>query len=177
MALHSEYGEALFLAALEADAADRIYAELEAVTEAVGQQPEYVRLLDTPALSRQVKHTLIDGAFGDFQILLRNLIKMLSDKSLFYGIAKVSAEYGRCYDEYRGIQRAEAVTARPMTEQQKEAMISRLKAMTGKNIVLTNTVDPDILGGVTVRYSGVQLDGSLRRKLEDFEKALKKTVI
>ena len=46
-----------------------------------------------------------------------------------------------------------------------------------KTIILTNTVDPSILGGVKLRYLGVQLDGSVKTRLDKFEDALKNTVI
>ena len=49
--------------------------------------------------------------------------------------------------------------------------------MTGKQVVLVNQVDPSVLGGIAVRYSGKQLDGTLRRRLDELEAGLKNTVI
>jgi F0F1-type ATP synthase delta subunit len=34
-----------------------------------------------------------------------------------------------------------------------------------------------VLGGVAIRYSGVQLDGTVKRRLDDLAKSLEKTVI
>ena len=45
--------------------------------------------------------------------------------------------------------------------------------MTGKKIILKNTVKPEILGGVMLRYSGIQLDGSVKSRLDAFERSLK----
>ena len=45
--------------------------------------------------------------------------------------------------------------------------------MTGKKIILTNTVKPEILGGVMLRYSGIQLDGSVKSRLDAFSRSLK----
>ena len=45
--------------------------------------------------------------------------------------------------------------------------------MTGKKIILKNTVKPEILGGVMLRYSGIQLDGSVKARLDGFAKSLK----
>ena len=58
-----------------------------------------------------------------------------------------------------------------------ESEITELSAMTGKKIIIKNTVCPEILGGVKLRYSGTQLDGSVKTRLDSFEKSLKNTVI
>jgi F-type H+-transporting ATPase subunit delta len=56
-------------------------------------------------------------------------------------------------------------------------MKEKLAKMTGKTIIIKNTVDKSILGGVKLRYSGIQLDGSVKTRLDTFEKSLKNTVI
>ena len=174
---NSAYGKALFLAAAESGVIDEVYRQLAAVDTVIREQPDYVKLLDTPALSRQQKHELIDRAFGGFELLVTNLIKMLGDRGVFFAFEKVVKAYGIMYDEYYNIERAEAVTARPLTEAQSRALVQKLEEMTGKRVVLSNTIDPYILGGIAVRYSGKQLDGSLRRRLDELEAGLKNTVI
>jgi len=174
---NSAYGRAIFLAAAESGVIDEIYTQLSAVCTAVREQPDYVKLLDTPALSREQKHALIDEAFAGFEPLVVNLIKMLGDRGIFFAFESAVTAYGTLYDEHHNIERVSAVTARPMTDVQKAALVQKLENMTGKQVVLTNTVDPHILGGITVRYSGKQLDGSLRRRLEELAAGLKNTVI
>ena len=63
------------------------------------------------------------------------------------------------------------------TEKQKEAISSKLAAMTGKTIILKNTIDPDVLGGLKLRYMGIQLDGTLRARLDAIESGIKKTIL
>ena len=81
------------------------------------------------------------------------------------------------YDKARGIERVEAVTAVAMTEAQLAALRAKLTALTGKTVVIRNTTDPTILGGMKLRYSGLQLDGSVRSRLDAFERSLKEIVI
>ena len=174
---HSVYGKALFLAAEEAGVIEEIFSDLSCLCELLSQNPDYPKLLDTPALSRNEKHRIITEAFGNLDRLLVNLIMMMSDKGIFYRFERVCHTYGELYDEYFNIERAEAVTARPMSETQIDALREKLEKTTGKRIIIKNTVDPDILGGVRITYSGVQLDNSLKRRLCDIEKSLKNTII
>ena len=41
-----------------------------------------------------------------------------------------------------------------------------MQKMTGKNIVLTETVDPAVLGGLRLDMDGTRLDGTVQRHLE-----------
>jgi len=41
-----------------------------------------------------------------------------------------------------------------------------LQKMTGKNVVLTETVDPSVLGGLRLDMGGKRLDGTVQRHLE-----------
>ena len=69
------------------------------------------------------------------------------------------------------------VATSSLSAQQEEAIKAKLSAVLNKTIVIKNIVDPSILGGMKLRYSGVQLDGSVKTRLDKFEDALKNTVI
>jgi exodeoxyribonuclease VII large subunit len=53
----------------------------------------------------------------------------------------------------------------------------KLENMTGKAIVIKNTVDKTVLGGIKLRYLGRELDGTLKARLSSIEKSLKNTII
>lgn len=171
------YADALFMAALEADDTEQIYTDVNTVSEAILQNPQYISLIDTPALDAQQKHGLLECALRDIHPLLLNLLKLLGDKSRFYCFEKIACAYNKLYDEHNNIVRGEAVSAHPLTQAQMSALTQALCDKYGKRIILTNTVDSAILGGIRLNISGIQLDGSLRRRLCDIEKILKNTVI
>ena len=64
-----------------------------------------------------------------------------------------------------------------MTPRQMEAMRAKLSRMTGKTVIVRNTVDPSVLGGVVLRYAGKQFDGSVKARLDALEKSLKEIVL
>ena len=57
------------------------------------------------------------------------------------------------------------------------AKMDELEEITGKTIIIKNTVDAAILGGMKLRYLGQQIDGSIKTKLDKFDKSLKDLVI
>lgn len=173
----SEYGRALFMLTEETARTESTVSDIKAVQKVLSENPEYVKLLDTPALSKEEKLLLIDKAFKQVDTYLLNLIKILCENHSVYMFGKTAETFFDLYDEARGIERVEAVTAVPLSEEQKKKLASKLAAITGKQIIIKNTVSKEILGGIQIRYSGKQIDGSVKTRLDSFEKSLKKIVI
>jgi F-type H+-transporting ATPase subunit delta len=119
----------------------------------------------------------VGTAFGRLDENLLNLIKILTERRSVQLFGKIAEEYYRLYDESRGILRVEAITALPLTKAQADAITRKLSSSLNKTVVLSNTIDQSTLGGVKLRYGGVQLDGTVKTRLDKFEEALKNTVI
>jgi len=177
MASSKQYGKALFEITEELGTTEQVLADMQAVRALMSASAEYPKLLDTPAVPKEERVELIEKALGSFDTHLVNLIKILSEHHSTYLFPKVCDEYSALYDASRGIERAVAISAKPMSEEQKAALVKKLENMTGKTVKLENTVDPEILGGLKVRFSGKQLDGSIKTRLDSFEANLRELVI
>ena len=172
-----EYGKALFMLTEERESTDAALTDVKTVDAIFKSNPDYVRLLDTPALVKAEKLSLADEAFGTLDEDVKNLVKILSERHSVHLFKEVARTYIQLYNESRGIITVEAVTALKMTDGQLEALREKLAKQTGKTIIINNTINPEILGGVKLRYLGRQLDGSVKTRLDKFEKSLKNTVI
>lgn len=171
------YGDGLFMLTEELGETEQVKQDFELLCAAIQENPAFLQLLDTPALSREERIALIDKTFGSFNKNLINLFKILSERRLAYLIYKIKDAYMMDYDISRGIERVEVVSIIPLTEAQFNKLTVKLEDLTGKKIVIHNTIDPFILGGIKLRYLGQQIDGSIKTKLDKFDKALKDLVI
>ena len=171
------YGDALFMLAEELGHTEQVKADLTVVCATVKQNPDYLKLLDTPAIPCEERVALVEGAFGKLNRNLVNLIKILCEKRCAYLINKIEIAFSAAYDQSRGIERVEAISTIPLTDAQIAKLRAKLMRLTGKQIIVNNTIDPTILGGMKLRYLGVQIDGSIKTKLDAFEKSLKDLVI
>jgi len=172
-----EYGKALFLLSEEEGTTRTVAEELDAVRVLLKENPRYEKLLDTPALAKEEKLLLIDRAFSSMNESVVNLIKILCEKHSVYQLPRAAEAYAALYDESRGIERVEVLTAVAMTARQIGALTAKLSSVTGKTVILKNTVDPSVLGGAVLRYGGNQLDGSVAARLRALEKSLKEIVL
>jgi ATP synthase F1 delta subunit len=172
-----EYGRALFLLTEELGTTERVREEAKAIVDLFLANPEYERMLDTPALSPDERIALIDGALADFDESLLNLVKILIERRMAYAVVRTLRVFEEEYMESRGIIRAEVISAIPLSEVQSARICEKLGKITGKQVVIDNKVDPSLLGGINLRYMGIQRDGSIKTRLDDFASSLKSAVI
>ena len=173
----SAYGEALFMLTEELGSTETAKEDVRAVLTLIEENPSYVSLIDSPARPREERLGLIGEAFGSLDKSLVNLIKILAEKRLGHILGSTLEGYPALYDKSRGIERVEAISAVPLTEIQLAKLTAKLEAITGKQIIVRNTHDPKLLGGMKLRYLGIQLDGTVKTKLDSFEKRLSELVI
>ena len=60
-----------------------------------------------------------------------------------------------------------------MTPDQESDLKATLKAVAGKDVAISVTVDPSLLGGLVVKMGSRQIDTSLKTKLNSLKLALK----
>ena len=70
-----------------------------------------------------------------------------------------------------------ATTAKRLRPDQLERLRLRLEEVTGKRVDMVNRVDPSVLGGVRLEYECVELDGTLRQRLDGIGKTLSDTIV
>ena len=171
------YANALFSLSEELGTSESVLADLNATSDILKSYPEYVNLLDTPAVSVPEKLALIDKAFKSVTETVVSIIKILAEKHSVYLLFEITKAYSALYNESRGICNAEIISAVALTDAQTQKLKEKLENMTGKTIIIKNTVDTSILGGIKLRYLGKELDGTLKARLSAIEKSLKNTII
>ena len=172
-----EYGRALYMLAGEDKITEEILEQLDAVEKIFSENPQYRSVLDTPAISTEEKPRLIDADFSGVHIYVSNFLKILCARRSISQFGECVKAYRESYDESRNIMRAVAITARPMSERQLKALSLKLSGITGKNAIVTNEIDEKLIGGVTLRYGGKQLDGSIKARLDELRKRLSETIV
>ena len=171
------YADALFSLTEELGQTENVLLDIKTVKAVLGSSREYLTLLDSPALSREERLGLIDRSFGTLNKNLVNTAKLLSEKRMAYALPKVLESYIRAYEISRGIEHVEVISAVPLSASQCARLKAKLEGITKKQIIISNTHDPSLLGGMKMRYMGIQLDGSIKTKLDVFEKGLSELVI
>ena len=157
-------------------------AEKQGELEAIDAQ-----LLATRALlerSREISHLVMNSTIAfaekeDFigkiisgSPLLVNFLKVLIKKKRFGLVAKIQEDFHLLLEKRQGIRQVEAVTAEGLSAENTEKLKTVLKKKLRSEIRLTVTTDPGLIGGLVLRFEGLEINGSYKQRLEELRQAL-----
>ena len=168
-----EYGEALYLLAKEEGRTLPMLDEVRGLYALLEEMPDYVALLATPSIPEEERLSLLDAALtGRCDTHLLSLCKLMTERGYAAAIPGALLAYVALYREEAGILEAEVVSAVPLTEKERERLIARLSARTGKTVEITERVDPDLIGGMRVTVGGKLYDGTVSGRLARLQEKL-----
>ena len=174
----SVYGEALYDLARSENLDETILKELDVLAKSFDAEPDFIKLLGTPSLSKEERCRILDDSFrGKVQPYVLNFLKILTEKGYMRHFSHCCDAYRECYNRHHGILVVTAVTAVALTAAQQARLTDKLSGITGKTIDLRNRVDPDVLGGVRLDYDGKRLDDTVAHRLNAIHGVLKNTVL
>ena len=160
------YGGSLYDLAAEEGLETRILGELDEVQQLLKQNPDYLRLLSTPSIPKKERCGLLDEALrGQVHLYVLNFLKILCEKGTLRELSGCARAYRIRYNQAHGILEAMAISAVPLTEQQRAALHAKLESLTGKTIDLKTKVDAKVLGGIRLDLEGTELDGTVQNRL------------
>ena len=172
------YGQALYDLAKSEALDDQILSEISILNESFQQETGFLRLLQSPSLSKQERCTILDDSFrGKLHSYVLNFLKILTEKGYARHFPDCVDAYRKCYNLDHNILPVTAVTAIALTDVQSQKLTEKLSALIGKTIELHNRVDPDILGGVRLDYDGKRLDDTVIHRLDAVRTMLRSTVL
>lgn len=172
-AVAKRYAEALFDVAKAKGQVESVEQEYAGVFAALQEHPELNNILMHPSINHDVKKQQFVGLFeGRVSETVLNFLKLLFDARRQDTIASIYEEYVRLADEYRGVIKAHVETAVPITEEELTTLKNTLGA-NGKQVRVTSTVNPALIGGAKVRVGDRVLDYSVAGQLERFRQTLK----
>ena len=172
------YGESLYELAKDENLAAEIGAQLKVLKNCFQQEADFITLLSTPSLTKAERCQILDDSFrGKVHAYILNFLKILVENGTANQFVLCQQQYESLYNKAHGIEKATAVTAMPLSDALCEKLKAKLEQVTGKQVILSNRVDPRVLGGVRIEMDGKLLDDSLRTRLETIRHNLLETIV
>ena len=172
------YGESLYELAKEENLAKLIGDQLAVMQQSFQQEPDFIRLLSSPSLTKAERCQILDDSFrGKVHGYLLNFLKILTEKGYMRHFSDCCDAYTQHFDQDNGILRVNAISAVELTTEQKDKLTQKLSRITGKEIALCTRIDPAVLGGIRLDYDGQRLDDTVSHRLDAIRTVLNKTVL
>ncbi len=143
------------------------------VSEMFSEYPDYLKVLTTPSIALEEKKQTIRAVFeNQVHPYLLNFLLLLTEKRRIGLIHEMAAAYRDFYYLEAGMCAVTAITAVALTSEQMEKLKDKMTSVTGKQIVLKNEVNPDVIGGVLVRIENKQIDDTVKSRLSGIAASL-----
>jgi len=172
-ALTQRYAAALADVALAHNAAG-IRGELADVAAAYQESSDLRNLLSNPAVSAEVKKSLLDKLAERMQLsqATRNFLFVLVDHHRMELLPHLLPAYDVEIHARLGIAEARVTSAHELSAQEKQELTAALERLTRKKVEAQFAVADSLLGGAVVQIGSTIYDGSVRQQLESLRTTL-----
>ncbi|HUP98342.1 MAG TPA: F0F1 ATP synthase subunit delta [Usitatibacter sp.] len=166
------YAEAVFRSALEKNALAPV-ADALALAAAIAADPQMHSVLGNPKVNAQQKKDLFTAAAASKSSpLVDNLLSVLVDGHREVLIGSIAEQFERLKHEHEKVVRARITSAHPLSESQRDEIVSALEKRYGKKIEAELDVDAQLLGGARVQVGDQVIHASVRDALAQMAAAL-----
>ncbi|MBI2684231.1 MAG: ATP synthase F1 subunit delta [Actinobacteria bacterium] len=172
MSVASTYAEALFEVATSSGSVERVAEDFEALASALANSSPLSALLASPDVSTTAKKAALQGLFGERNPTLANFTRVVVDRGRTLDLPDIARAFADRVDEAEGRIGVEAITAIALPDDLRTAIVEKVTRETGRTPVLTERVDPDVIGGLILRVGSVMLDASVRRHLDAMHRSM-----
>lgn len=169
------YAASLYDCAVEENQAKDVYESLKIAENVVKDNLDYVKLMNSAALTRKEREALLDEAFnGRIHEFVLNFMKILTDKRAFDILNPCIKEFEKKYLRDNNIQNTTIVTAIELDDDKKNEIIKKIGESSGKTVNAVFRVDASILGGIIIETDNSGIDASVKAKLADIGRHISK---
>ena len=166
------YAEATFKSALEHNKLGPVSDGLMLMA-ALARDEQMRSVLSDPKVPAEQKKQLFLAVAGDrIDVLLKNLLSVLVDNHRDALVAEIATQYDELKHEHERIVRARITSAQPLSDQQRNDIVSALERRYGKKVEAEIDVDPQLLGGARVQVGDQVIHASVRDALAQMAAAL-----
>jgi F-type H+-transporting ATPase subunit delta len=170
--LAGRYAKSLVDLATEQNQLEAVYTDMKLLQKLFKTNPDFVSLLRSPIIKADKKQKIILAVTaGHIGKLSDAFIHLLVNKGRESNLPEIADEMITQYNTINGIHKAKITTAAPMSDELKNAIISKVKADGSvDNIELETAVQEDLIGGFVLEMRGNLVDASVLRDLKDVKK-------
>ena len=165
--LKNIYAQAVFELCCEQGIENDAAEELEAVGEIFAGNEEFVKVLKSPLVTSEEKKQLLKNVFGGkVSTTVFDFLCLVTDKGRAGFVPQICEEFKALYYKQQGILEVSVITAMQMSDKLADKLKARLEDTLGKKVIMKQSVDKSLIGGIVVRYDGTEMDSSVKGRLD-----------
>jgi F-type H+-transporting ATPase subunit delta len=173
--LAERYAGSLFDLAEQAGDVAAVESDLDRFDRLLAESEDLGRMIRSPVFSADDQLRAVAAVADRAGIvgLTGNFLRVVAQNRRLFAVPAMIRAFRRIAADRRGEIAAEVVSAHPLSAEQQAQLKETLISVSGKDVAISLTVDPSLLGGLVVKIGSRQIDTSLKTRLNSLKLALK----
>ena len=164
------YARSLFEVAQEHDVLDDVHDQLGEFTDALDENRELQVFFFSPYFSSQEKKEGIGKVVDGADERLVRFLELLAERHRMPVLFRIRRVFDQLWAEENKLLPVTITSAVELDEDTVKRIGKRIEEQTGRRVELSATVDPDVIGGLSMRVGNMILDSTVRSRLERLRK-------
>ena len=167
------YASSLFGVAQENNNLDAVSDDMQSLISACRENDDLLKTLHSPIVGASQKESVLRNVFASAQKETLSFFALLVEKNRTSYIVAIAQRFNQLCNDDKGIIEVSVQSAQKLADKDKKDLIAFLEKQTGaKDIALEESINPDLLGGMIVKYQDRLLDNSVLSQINNLKKEL-----
>ncbi|MEO1256666.1 MAG: ATP synthase F1 subunit delta [Bacteroidota bacterium] len=164
----ARYAKPILELAEEKNVLDEVKEDMQSFATLCEESRDFVLMLKSPIIPHLRKAEILKKTFdGKMNDLTLQAFYTITKKNRENVLDEIATEFMRQYNAIKGMEKVEVTTSGPLSGDQKKAFEKMATKITGKKPVLSEHLDPEIIGGYILKAGDRQIDQSVSGRLKD----------
>jgi F-type H+-transporting ATPase subunit delta len=169
---HRVYAEALLEAARGHDEVPQVREEFDDLVESLSASQELQDFLRNPQIEPGSKRDVLEDLLEGSNERFLNFVRLLVDKGRIAELEEVHEEWERLLAREERLLELDLTTAIELTDEEAAGIVKQIEQASGRRVVATRSVDPNLIGGIVIQAGSRRIDASVRGRLNQLRQEL-----
>ena len=166
-AVDRAYAQALFELGRDNGELEALADEVDELGELLAEQPDLRRLIRSPAIAAQERARLIGRLFeGRVSPTMYRFLQVVTRKGRLASLPGIVQAFAELMTDHRGLVEVDVFVAQRLDEATAKEVAERIGEVLGREVVLHQYVDEELIGGLKIRVGDKLIDGSVANQLK-----------
>lgn len=163
----SRYAKSLLVLANEQGVLEEVNNDMKMFDTVLKQNRDLVLLLRNPIVNHAKKLQVLEAIFkSKVNKLTMAFFTIITKKNRESVLPVIATNFATQYNIFKNIEEAKVITTFPLDAALRKEFAEIVKKFTGKEVILTEEVNKDLLGGFVLKIGDRQIDESISSRLK-----------
>ncbi|XP_028789663.1 ATP synthase subunit O, mitochondrial-like [Neltuma alba] len=174
------YASALYIAAVKANALEKVESEVLDFVEAIKKSPKFLQFTKDLSVPKDIRIKAIEEISKEakFSDITKNFLVIVAENGRLRNLDTIVKKFSEVTMAHKGEVKAIVTTVIPLPPQEEKQLRETLQEIigAGKKVHIEQKIDPSILGGLVVEFNQKVLDVSIKTRASQMERFLREPI-